>query len=461
MRLSSLGYKVSVGLEVHIGVGTKSKLFSSVCNVSASSCPNSQISFYDLALPGTLPVLDVGCTTKAALLGMLTYSFRSGIFCFVRKHYGYHDLPKGYQLSQLGEGLGCLGRVWLGEEVFGYFSRCFIEEDAGRTYYDRAFIGTSSIDLNRSGSPLLEVVTCPLFKDTSEVLLFMRKLRQLVIWSGISLGSLQDGQFRFDVNVSLSENYNSLGNKVEVKNLNSFQSLKGSLDSEVERQYRMLQAGQDVLPETRLYEPQTQQTLMIRRKEVQADYCFFLDPDLSVLPTSYFLGASSFGNNWGSLLVHWGLMERVFGSEFGFNQSYLASLVLGIWVFVVLGRFRFFLEGVKYERLLFLFLFQVLGASVVVPSLLWEVGFKGEKFLGDFRGKVCVGDVQGSESELGVGGPNKKPKQFLDDFGRFFREEISGASWLGFWWLGLGLGGVWGGVWELLDNKKNRFLSET
>ncbi|AGO28363.1 glutamyl-tRNA(Gln) amidotransferase, B subunit [Candidatus Tremblaya phenacola PAVE] len=460
MQSSSLGYKVSVGLEVHIGVGTKSKLFSSALNARALSYPNSQISFYDLALPGTLPVLDVGCITKAALFGVLTYSFQSGSFCFVRKHYGYPDLPKGYQLSQLGEGLSSFGRVWLGGQKFSYFCRCFIEEDAGKIHYDRPFIKTSGIDFNRAGTPLLEVVTPPLFRSASEALLFVRKLRQLVLWAAISWGSLEDGQFRFDVNVSLSCTH-SLGGKVEVKNLNSFQSLKGSLDFEVKRQFQVLQTGRAVLSETRLYETQTQQTFVIRKKEAQADYCFLFDPDLLPLPTGYFLGAPLLENSLCFLLVHWGLIERFVGAEFGFNQSYLALLVLVTRFFLILRRFQFVLGGARCERFLFLFLFSILQLSGLGGPLLLEVELEAEKFVSDFRGKAVEVMGWNLKLELGGAGSNKNSKwQFQNDFGLGLTKKVHKKTkrQLGLCWLKLGLGLV---VEKSLDFKKICFLSET
>jgi aspartyl-tRNA(Asn)/glutamyl-tRNA(Gln) amidotransferase subunit B len=286
-----MAWEVVIGLETHAQLSTESKMFSG-SSTAFGAAPNTQASPVDLALPGVLPVANraaVDCAIRFGLSIGATISPRS---VFARKNYFYPDLPKGYQISQfeipvvVGGGLRVLVEDAPGKPVrekFVELTRAHLEEDAGKSLHED-YQGMTGIDLNRAGTPLLEIVTEPVMRSAKEAVAYAKALHGLVTWLGICDGNMQEGSFRCDANVSVRPvGQKEFGTRCEVKNLNSFRFLERAIDYEVRRQIDLIEDGGKVLQETRLYDPDKDETRSMRSKEDAQDYRYFPDPDLPAL----------------------------------------------------------------------------------------------------------------------------------------------------------------------------------
>jgi aspartyl-tRNA(Asn)/glutamyl-tRNA(Gln) amidotransferase subunit B len=276
-------YETVIGLEVHAQLSTASKLFSAAATAVGSEA-NEQACEIDLALPGTLPVLNKAVIELALKLGLSINAEINQHSVFARKNYFYPDLPKGYQISQFDQpiiGTGSLSiNLSNGTEKTIGITRAHLEEDAGKSVHD-LFKGQSAVDLNRAGTPLLEIVSEPDFRSAEEAIRYLKKLRQLLRWHEICDGNMQEGSFRCDVNISLRPiGASELGTRAEIKNLNSFRFIENAIAYEIERQSELLANGEDVVQETRLYNPDSDSTRSMRSKEDAPDYRYFPDPDL-------------------------------------------------------------------------------------------------------------------------------------------------------------------------------------
>ena len=275
-------WETVIGLETHAQLSTRSKIFSGVSTKFGAE-PNTQASVIDFALPGVLPVLNRGAVERAIRLGLAVGGKINRRSIFARKNYFYPDLPKGYQISQyeipVVEGGGLTIRV--GEvEKFIRLTRAHLEEDAGKSLHED-FAGMSGIDLNRAGTPLLEIVSEPDMRSSAEAVAYARSLHTLVQWIGICDGNMQEGSFRCDANVSVRPlGSDRLGTRCEIKNLNSFRFLERAIEFEVRRQIGLIEDGGTVVQETRLYDPDRDETRSMRSKEDAQDYRYFPDPDL-------------------------------------------------------------------------------------------------------------------------------------------------------------------------------------
>ena len=275
-------WETVIGLEAHAQLSTRSKIFSGVSTAFGAE-PNTQASVIDFALPGVLPVLNRGAVERAIRLGLAVGGKINRRSIFARKNYFYPDLPKGYQISQyetpVVEGGGLAIRV--GEvEKFVRLTRAHLEEDAGKSLHED-FAGMSGIDLNRAGTPLLEIVSEPDMRSSAEAVAYARTLHALVQWIGICDGNMQEGSFRCDANVSVRPmGSERLGTRCEIKNLNSFRFLERAIEFEVRRQIGLIEDGGRVVQETRLYDPDRDETRSMRSKEDAQDYRYFPDPDL-------------------------------------------------------------------------------------------------------------------------------------------------------------------------------------
>ncbi|HTG97372.1 MAG TPA: Asp-tRNA(Asn)/Glu-tRNA(Gln) amidotransferase subunit GatB [Burkholderiales bacterium] len=272
------GWEIVVGIETHTQLLTKSKIFSGA-STDFGAAPNTQASAVDLALPGTLPVLNraaVECAIRFGLAVNATINRRS---IFARKNYFYPDLPKGYQISQYETPIVQGGELRIGEKVVR-LTRAHLEEDAGKSLHE-AFRGMSGIDLNRAGTPLLEIVSEPELRGAQEAVAYARALHALVMWIGICDGNMQEGSFRCDANVSVRRAGDTkLGTRCEIKNLNSFRFMEQAIEFEAARQIEVLEGGGRIEQETRLYDPERNETRSMRSKEDAQDYRYFPDPDL-------------------------------------------------------------------------------------------------------------------------------------------------------------------------------------
>ena len=276
-----MSWEIVIGLETHAQLQTKSKIFSG-SSIAFGAEPNVQANAVDIALPGVLPVLNreaVVCAIKFGLAVGATIAPRS---IFARKNYFYPDLPKGYQISQFeipvvqGGGLA----IRLGEqEKFVHLTRAHLEEDAGKSLHED-FHGKSGIDLNRAGTPLLEIVTEPDMRSSAEAVAYARALHALVQWIGICDGNMQEGSFRCDANVSVRRPGEPLGTRREIKNLNSFRFMQQAIDFEVQWQINEIVEGRAIRQATVLFDPDTGETRAMRSKEDAHDYRYFPDPDL-------------------------------------------------------------------------------------------------------------------------------------------------------------------------------------
>ncbi|MEW6563753.1 MAG: Asp-tRNA(Asn)/Glu-tRNA(Gln) amidotransferase subunit GatB [Pseudomonadota bacterium] len=280
-------WEIVIGLEVHTQLSTNSKIFSGASTAFGAE-PNTQADAVSLALPGVLPVLNKGAVERAIQFGLAVNAHIAPRSIFARKNYFYPDLPKGYQISQMDlpvVGQGALtihvpaqGKQPAYEKVVR-ITRAHLEEDAGKSLHGD-FHGMTGIDLNRAGTPLLEIVSEPDMRSAAEAVAYARTLHTLVKWIGICDGNMQEGSFRCDVNVSVRRPSEPFGTRREIKNLNSFQFMQQAIDYEVQWQIETLENGGSIQQATVLFDPDTGETRMMRSKEDAHDYRYFPDPDL-------------------------------------------------------------------------------------------------------------------------------------------------------------------------------------
>jgi aspartyl-tRNA(Asn)/glutamyl-tRNA(Gln) amidotransferase subunit B len=283
-----MAWEIVVGIETHAQLLTKSKMFSGA-STAFGAAPNSQASAVDIALPGVLPVANAAAVEMAVKFGLAVGGEISRRSVFARKNYFYPDLPKGYQISQyelpIVQG-GSLSIVLPEGEKTIRLTRAHLEEDAGKSLHED-FQGMTGIDLNRAGTPLLEIVSEPELRGSKEAVAYARTLHSLVRWIGICDGNMQEGSFRCDANVSVRQAGDAkLGTRCEIKNLNSFLFMQQAIDFEARRQIEILEEGGSIAQETRLYDPDKGETRSMRSKEDAQDYRYFPDPDLPPLLVS-------------------------------------------------------------------------------------------------------------------------------------------------------------------------------
>ena len=276
------GWEIVVGLETHAQLATRSKMFSGAATAFGAP-PNAQASAVDIALPGTLPVANAKAVEHAIRFGLAVKGQINRRSIFARKNYFYPDLPKGYQISQYELPIVAGGEVKFfvdGEERRVRLTRAHLEEDAGKLLHELAH-GMTGVDLNRAGTPLLEIVSEPELRGAREAVAYARALHGLVMWIGICDGNMQEGSFRCDANVSVKRaGENKLGTRCEIKNLNSFRFMERAIEFEARRQIELLEEGGKVEQETRLYDAERDETRSMRTKEDAHDYRYFPDPDL-------------------------------------------------------------------------------------------------------------------------------------------------------------------------------------
>ncbi|MEH0168366.1 Asp-tRNA(Asn)/Glu-tRNA(Gln) amidotransferase subunit GatB [Roseateles microcysteis] len=278
------GYEVVIGLENHVQLSTQSKIFSGSSTAFGAE-PNTQASPVDLALPGTLPVLNRAAVERAIRFGLAVGAKVAPLSIFARKNYFYPDLPKGYQISQFEIPVVQGGQVefFVGDVKHKVnLTRAHLEEDAGKSLHED-YHGQSGIDLNRAGTPLLEIVSEPDMRSGAEAAEYAKTLHALVMWLGICDGNMQEGSFRCDVNVSVRKPGEPYGTRREIKNLNSFRYLLQAVDYEVNWQIDQIEDGFKIQQATVLFNPDTGETRAMRSKEDSADYRYFPDPDLPPL----------------------------------------------------------------------------------------------------------------------------------------------------------------------------------
>lgn len=276
-------WEVVIGLEVHVQLATRSKIFSGASTAFGAE-PNTQACAVDLAMPGMLPVLNAEALRMAIKFGLSVDATVNTLSVFDRKNYFYPDLPKGYQISQLDHPIvekghmdilledGSLKRIGI--------TRAHLEEDAGKSLHED-FHGMTGIDLNRAGTPLLEIVSEPDLRSAKEAVAYLKKLHSLITYLGISDGDMSQGSMRCDCNVSLRPvGQKEFGTRTEIKNVNSFRFVEKAINSEIERQRDILEDGGRIVQETRLYDPERDETRSMRSKEHANDYRYFPDPDL-------------------------------------------------------------------------------------------------------------------------------------------------------------------------------------
>ena len=275
-------WEAVIGLEIHTQLATKSKIFSGASTTYGAE-PNTQACVISLGMPGVLPVLNEDAVHKAVIFGMAINAEIAPYSVFARKNYFYPDLPKGYQISQFE--LPIVGKGFLDIEVDGEtkrvgVTRAHLEEDAGKSFHEN-FHGLSGIDLNRAGTPLLEIVSEPDMRSAKEAVAYMRKLHELVRYLEICDGNMQEGSFRCDANVSVRpKGQAEFGTRAEIKNINSFKFVEKAINHEIERQIELIENGGKVVQETRLYDSVKDETRSMRSKEEANDYRYFPDPDL-------------------------------------------------------------------------------------------------------------------------------------------------------------------------------------
>jgi aspartyl-tRNA(Asn)/glutamyl-tRNA(Gln) amidotransferase subunit B len=278
------GYEVVIGLETHTQLSTASKIFSG-SSTAFGAAPNTQASAVDLALPGALPVLNKGAVERAIRFGLAVGAKIAPLSIFARKNYFYPDLPKGYQISQYEIPVVQGGTV---EFVVGtdkktvHLTRAHLEEDAGKSLHED-YQGQSGIDLNRAGTPLLEIVSEPDMRSSAEAVAYAKALHTLVVWLGICDGNMQEGSFRCDANVSVRKPGQPFGTRREIKNLNSFKFMQQAIDFEVQWQIDRVEDGLKIEQATVLFDPGSGETRAMRSKEDAQDYRYFPDPDLPPL----------------------------------------------------------------------------------------------------------------------------------------------------------------------------------
>jgi aspartyl-tRNA(Asn)/glutamyl-tRNA(Gln) amidotransferase subunit B len=276
-------WETVIGLEIHTQLSTSSKIFSAASTAFGAQ-PNSQACLVDLGMPGVLPVLNIEAVRKAVMFGTAIGAEIGRRSVFDRKNYFYPDLPKGYQISQLEFPIVGPGEVEItlenGESRIIGVTRAHLEEDAGKSLHED-YHGMTGIDLNRAGTPLLEIVSEPDMRSAVEAVIYAKKIHQVVRYLGVSDGNMQEGSFRCDANVSVRPlGQQELGTRAELKNINSFRFLERAINYEVERQIELIEEGGRVVQETRLYDSDKDETRSMRSKEEANDYRYFPDPDL-------------------------------------------------------------------------------------------------------------------------------------------------------------------------------------
>ncbi|MGE8599883.1 MAG: Asp-tRNA(Asn)/Glu-tRNA(Gln) amidotransferase subunit GatB [Acinetobacter calcoaceticus] len=276
------GWEVVIGIEIHTQLATHSKIFSG-SSTEFGQDPNTQASLVDLAMPGVLPVLNEKVVDLAIRFGLGIDAYIDQASVFARKNYFYPDSPKGYQISQMDNPIVGLGHIDIqledGTTKRIGVTRAHLEEDAGKSIHDQ-FEGMSGIDLNRAGTPLLEIVSEPDMRSVEEAVAYIKSIHTLVRWLGISDGNMAEGSFRADCNVSLRRPGQPFGTRCELKNLNSFRFIEQAINVEIERQMEILEYGGSIDQETRLFDPNKMETRSMRSKEEANDYRYFPDPDL-------------------------------------------------------------------------------------------------------------------------------------------------------------------------------------
>ncbi len=278
-------YKITIGIECHVQLNTKTKLFSAVDNDAVDKEPNSCVSPIDYALPGMLPVLNKAAVEKAVKAGLAMNCKINLVSRFDRKHYYYPDLPKGYQISQMYQPIIGAGEIHLPDGSTVKIEHAHMEEDAGKLTH----FGTYSlVDLNRAGTPLIEIVSMPDIHSAAQARLYCEELHRLMMYAGVTNGDLYQGNMRFDVNISISDT-DKLGTRAEIKNLNSFRSVERAVEYEYSRQKALLEKGEKVKQETRGWSDATGKTTSQRSKEEAQDYRYMPEPDVPpiVLEQSY------------------------------------------------------------------------------------------------------------------------------------------------------------------------------
>jgi aspartyl-tRNA(Asn)/glutamyl-tRNA(Gln) amidotransferase subunit B len=276
-------WEVVIGLEIHTQLGTRSKIFSGA-STAYGAAPNTQACAVDLGFPGVLPVLNASVVSMAVKFGLATHSTVAPRSVFARKNYFYPDLPKGYQISQYELPIVHDGYIDIdledGSSKRIGITRAHLEEDAGKSLHED-FHGATGIDLNRAGTPLLEIVSEPDLRSAREAVAYMKKIHALVRYLEICDGNMQEGSFRCDANVSLRpKGREAFGTRAELKNINSFRFVERAINYEIERQMEVLDGGGEVIQETRLYDADKNETRSMRSKEEANDYRYFPDPDL-------------------------------------------------------------------------------------------------------------------------------------------------------------------------------------
>ncbi|MCG6939613.1 MAG: Asp-tRNA(Asn)/Glu-tRNA(Gln) amidotransferase subunit GatB [Gammaproteobacteria bacterium] len=276
-------WEVVIGLEIHAQLATRSKIFSGASTAYGAE-PNTQTSVVDIALPGVLPVLNKEAVHMAVKFGMAIEAEVTDRSVFARKNYFYPDLPKGYQISQFDLPIVGKGHVTIelenGETRIIGVTRAHLEEDAGKSLHED-YHGMTGIDLNRAGTPLLEIVSEPDMRSPKEAVAYMKKIHSLVQYIGICDGNMQEGSFRCDANVSVRpRGQQEFGTRTELKNINSFRFVERAINVEIERQIELIEDGGEVVQETRLYDSVKNETRSMRSKEEANDYRYFPDPDL-------------------------------------------------------------------------------------------------------------------------------------------------------------------------------------
>lgn len=283
-----MDWETIIGLEVHVQLSTKSKIFSGA-SASYGAAPNTQACAVDIALPGVLPVMNEEAAHLAVKFGLAIDADINRNSIFARKNYFYPDLPKGYQISQYEIPIVSGGELMIevGDESKRIgITRAHLEEDAGKSLHED-FHGMTGIDLNRAGTPLLEIVSEPDMRSATEAIAYLRKLHTLVRYLDVSDANMQEGSFRCDANVSVRpRGRKELGTRAELKNINSFRFIEKAIEFEVERQIDLLEDGGTVVQETRLYDPDKNETRPMRTKEDAHDYRYFPDPDLPPMALS-------------------------------------------------------------------------------------------------------------------------------------------------------------------------------
>ena len=319
-------WETVIGLEVHVQLKTVSKLFSGASTAFGAE-PNTQACGIDLGLPGVLPVLNGEAIRMAISFGLAVDAKISRRSVFARKNYFYPDLPKGYQISQLDDPIVAGGHMDIvtsaGSKRIG-ITRAHLEEDAGKSLHED-FQGASGIDLNRAGTPLIEIVSEPDMRSAEEALAYLRQIHALVRYLDICDGNMQEGSFRCDANVSVRQHGAPLGTRTELKNINSFRFIERAINYEVERQIDVLEGGGQVVQQTRLYDADRNETRPMRSKEEAHDYRYFPDPDL--LPVN--VSQTTIGEVAASLPELPQAKQQRFAEQYGLGEEDCRQLTAG------------------------------------------------------------------------------------------------------------------------------------